>query len=696
MESTIYLPFLEETGYIPKDRFSYGPEIREHCERIVNHWDLKPKTYLQTEITSIVWDEPLLHWRISTNRSDTFLAQFVVIATGTQHKPKLPGLAGIHDFKRDHFHSSRWNYAITGGGPTGNMNKLNNKTVGIIGTGASALQLVPQLARDARKLYVFQRTPSSVSHRSEQAPDAAAIAALEPGWQKTKMDDFARILQGELLDVECTAIEGLEDFTLRAFHEEAKAAGVTVQDEKIMDLMRLADFRLMEKLRQHVSDTVKDPQTAEKLKPWYPFMCKRPGFQNEYLAAFNRPNVELIDTNGKGVSHVTETGIVANDTEYEVSLLIYSTGFEFEVGANFLRRTGINLVGSRGQTLDEKWEGQEKGPSTLFGIHIRDFPNLFYIGPAQAGVTSNQTHNIVVAGEHIAKVVRRCLENPSLRTIEPTQEAEEAWGQDIEAGAAMRLAFLKDCSPGYYNREGKPEEIPARWGIYPKGIVAWEKVMQEWRNEGTFRGMEVRSTASSCSSRSIDEKGSVLEQQDKAVTADPVEPRESSMGAPLEGGIQETLGTAPKEVNHGPDASWEEAKELTYKETAESTAKKTEQPNQVMTTNVIPSDEAERFGRKSSEPAQNVGTDISRELGKENEHILDECDGVDAEVSRDANGTHTKHTKDEPQGEGNAIRVSEILKGTPSGTDTDYGTHSQSKKTLKMSKKRWPLSSLGS
>ena len=659
VESSIYLPFLEETGYIPKGRFSYGPEIREHCERIVNHWDLKPKTYLQTEVTSIVWDESLLHWRISTNRSDTFLAQFVVIATGTQHKPKLPGLAGIHDFKRDHFHSSRWNYDITGGDPTGNMNKLNNKAVGIIGTGASALQLVPKLAQDARKLYVFQRTPSTVSHRSEQAPIAAALG---PGLQKTKMDDFARILQGELLDVECTAIEGLEDFTLRAIHEEAKAAGVTVQDQKIMDLMRLADFRLMEKLRKHVSDTVKDPQTAEKLKPWYPFMCKRPGFQNDYLATFNRPNVELVDTDGKGVSHVTETGVVANGTEYEVDLLIYSTGFEFEVGSNFHRRTGITLVGSRDQTLDQKWEGQEKGPSTLFGIHIRDFPNLFNIGPAQAGVTSNQTHNIVLAGEHIAKVVRTCLDDPSIRTIEPTEEAEEAWGQEIEAGTAMRLDFLKDCSPGYYNKEGRPEEIPARWGIYPKGIVAWEKVMQEWRNEGSFRGMEVRSIMSSCSSRSIDDKGPVLEEQDKVVIADTEKPRENSMSATLEGRAKETLGTAPEEVICEPAASREEAEELTIEETAESTPEDTEQPKEVVTTIITPSDEAKRFWRKSSEPSPNVETQFSQKSGEEKERIRDEHDGVDAEVSRDTSSTHAGHIKDEPQGGRNDIRVSETLK----------------------------------
>lgn len=283
VESLLYLPFLEETGYVPTDRFSYGPEIREHCDRVVEKWNLRPNAHLQTEISSIVWDDSVARWRTDTNHGDRFVSQFVVLATGTQHKPKLPGIPGILNFKKDHFHSSRWDYNISGGDPTGNMKKLADKRVGIIGTGASALQLIPKLAKDVGKLYVFQRTPSTISLRNEDPPDPAAVASWPPGWQRQKMDEFANILQGDLSDVESTAIEGLEDLTLREIHREAKEAGVEFKPEKIPEWMKLADFRLMDKLRKLVEDTVKDKETAEKLKPWYAFMCKRPGYHNSYL-----------------------------------------------------------------------------------------------------------------------------------------------------------------------------------------------------------------------------------------------------------------------------------------------------------------------------------------------------------------------------------------------------------------------------
>ncbi|KAF7182340.1 hypothetical protein CNMCM7691_001820 [Aspergillus felis] len=491
VESLIYLPFLEETGYIPTRRFCYGPEIREQVERIVTKWDLARRSHLSTEITSVVWDESILRWHVNTNHGDHFITQFVVMATGTFHEPKLPGIFGIENFRRDHFHSGRWDYKITGGDENGNMDRLATKTVGIIGTGASAVQLVPKLAQDAKKLYVFQRTPSSIRFRDNRLYDPAALSAsLRPGWQTQRMTDFANILTGAVVDKDCDALEGLEELTMRAILKEGTVAGVTVQPDQIPELMQLADFRLMEQIRKQVEETVKDHSTAAKLKPWYSFMCKRPTFHNDYLAAFNRPNVELVDTNGQGVSYLTETGVVANGTEYEVDLLIYSTGFDFDVEANFYRRTGIRLVGTKARTFDEKWD--EKGPSTLFGVHIREFPNLLYVGPAQSGVTANWTHTTYAVGDHIAEFVAQCLRDERYQAFEPTEEAEEDWGRQNEEGSEMRLQFAQSCPPGYYNREGKPEEIPARWAYFPKGIIAWTKITREWREEGEYRGMERR------------------------------------------------------------------------------------------------------------------------------------------------------------------------------------------------------------
>ncbi len=381
VESSLYLPFLEETGYLPKRRFSYSPEILEHFDRIAAKWSLSSKSQLQTEITSMIWDESLLRWHTKTAQGDHFTSQFIVTATGTLHEPKLPGITGIQDFQGDQFHSGRWDYNITGGDTTGNLNKLADKTVALVGTGASAIQILPALAQSSKKVLVFQRTPSSVTVRENWDTKPNMAASLKPGWQVTGLENLARIMEGDILDVECTATEGLHALTHQEILREGKAAGVEVTDEDLPQLLQLADLRLMQSIRDEVDQKVHDKATAEKLKPWYPFLCKRPAFHNDYIATFNKPNVELVDTKGQGVSHLTKDAIVSNGKEYLADLVIYSTGFDFIFAHDFERRTGIRIVGNRNQTIDEAWA--ENGPSTLYGIHVRDFPNMFIVGATQ-------------------------------------------------------------------------------------------------------------------------------------------------------------------------------------------------------------------------------------------------------------------------------------------------------------------------
>lgn len=490
MESYLYLPFLEETGYLPKRRFSYSPEILEHFDRIAAKWDLSPKAQFQTEITSIVWDESLRRWHTKTAQGDHFTSQFIVTATGTLHEPKLPGISGIDEFQGDQFHSGRWDYNITGGDTTGNLHKLADKTVALVGTGATAIQILPHLAQSAKKVLVFQRTPSSVSQRENWETKPEMAASLTPGWQATGMLNLAKVMEGAILDVECTASEGLHPLTRQEIVREGKAAGVEVKDEDLPQLLPLADLRLMQTLRDDIDRRVHDKATAEKLKPWYPFMCKRPAFHNDYIETFNKSNVELVDTDGQGVSHLTKDAIVANGTEYPVDLIIHSTGFDFIFAHDFERRTGIRLVGSKNQTIDEAWA--EKGPSTLYGIHARDFPNMFNIGALQAGVGVTWLHTCHIAGEHIAAVIGKIAQQNEFEVVEPSLEASEEWGKDMEVGADMRLAFHSSCPPGYYNKEGKPEEVSARCGPYPKGVLAWAKSLGDWREEGAMKGLEKR------------------------------------------------------------------------------------------------------------------------------------------------------------------------------------------------------------
>ncbi|KAI0183715.1 putative cyclohexanone monooxygenase [Xylaria flabelliformis] len=481
VESYLYFPFLEETGYLPKRRFSYSDEILEHFHRIVAKWDLKPRSYLQTEITSVIWDESIRRWHTKSAQGDHFISQFVITATGTLHEPKLPGIAGITDFRGDQFHSGRWNYGITGGDTTGNLNKLADKTVALVGTGASAIQILPLLAKSAYKVLVFQRTPSSVSVRENWETKPDMRESLMPGWQAEGMAVLARVMEGDVSDVVCTAAEGLHTLTPREILREGRAAGVDVGDEELPELLKLADLRLMQSIRDRIGREVHNKATADRLKPWYPFMCKRPAFHNDYISTFNKPNVELVDTDGQGISHLTKDSIVANGKEYTADIIIYSTGFDFIFSNNFERRTGIRLVGTKNQSIDEAWAVE--GPSTLWGIHARDFPNMFIVGAMQAGVGVTWLHTCYIAGDHIAFVVDKMLRQTAFQVIEPSLSASEEWCRQMEEGSDARTKFHSSCPPGYYNGEGKPEDISPRCGPYPKG---------DWRKGDSIKGLEIR------------------------------------------------------------------------------------------------------------------------------------------------------------------------------------------------------------
>jgi cyclohexanone monooxygenase len=348
------------------------------------------------------------------------------------------------------------------------MTKLADKRVGIIGSGASAMGIVPLLADSAKKVLVFQRTPSTIWARENWKTDRAAMAAsLSPGWQQARMDLVDAMFHGDMSDAECTAVEGLEVLTPRELFREAKAAGVTIRPEDIPELIRLADFRHMEDIRQLVERTVHDRATAEKLKPWYAFMCKRPGFHIDYLKAFNKPNVELVDTNGKGVSRLTTAGVVANGTEHEVDVLVYVTGYDFFLSGSLRERTGIEVVGKKGQSLDEKWA--KEYPSTLFGVHVRDFPNLFIIGPVQAAIGLSWLHTASAAADQIAGVVARVLREDGYDVVEPSE------GRPRTGRRRLSRAEICVCDLGSRARRGttttraRPRTPLRGGGLTPRG-----------------------------------------------------------------------------------------------------------------------------------------------------------------------------------------------------------------------------------
>jgi len=482
-ESYCYLPLLEELHYMPKEKYSYAKEIFEHSQRIGQHYDLYDRTHFRTRVRSLDWDEALGRWHVTTDRDDDLRARFVIMALGTATRAKLPGVPGIDTFEGHSFHTSRWDYGYTGGDTTGGMTKLADKTVAIIGTGATAIQCVPRVARDAGHVYVFQRTPSTVDWRRNKPTDPEWWASLQPGWQRQRRENFGAQAAGQAVDVDLID-DGWTDI-FRAISAPKGENRPKTREERNR-VVELADFRKMEELRGRVDATVQQPGTADALKPWYRVMCKRPTFNDEYLEAFNRDNVTLVDvSDAKGVERITARGVVANGVEYPVDCIIYASGFE--ISAEFRRRLGLEINGRDGQSLYDHWAD---GLKTLHGFTTRGFPNWFYIGMSQNAFSVNMTSMFDDQARHIAYIVAEAMRRDA-RTVEPSQAAVDDWLAVIDGFKVGGLGFLQDCTPGYYNNEGDPQAGNAFFGAYTPGTNAFAELLEAWRDTGELPGIEL-------------------------------------------------------------------------------------------------------------------------------------------------------------------------------------------------------------
>ena len=408
-----YLPLLDEMGVVPSRLYAKGPEIFAHCQAIAQRYDLYGLAVFRTTVTTTTWDEAAKVWRIGTDRGDAMTAKFVICANGTLSKPKLSKIEGMASFRGHSFHTSRWDYAYTGEDLSG----LKDKVVGIVGTGASAVQAIPRLARAAKALYVFQRTPSSIDLRNDRPTDPEWEARLQPGWQAARR---AKHLRGRDLPPEKKA-------ELAALSREEKIQ--RQENDNIDHMMRI---------HRRIDDIVEDPATAQALKPWYMFMCKRPCFDDEYLPAYNRDNVHLVDTQGKGITEINAQGVVFEGRTYPVDVLIYATGFE-------VQKTGIyNQI--RGRTGKEINETYADGLRTLFGVHTHGYPNLFIMGGYQASFQFNLTFMLQTQGDHIAQCIAYARDNGHA-LIDVSQDSEEWWVQEVikHRGKTTRNT---DCTPG--------------------------------------------------------------------------------------------------------------------------------------------------------------------------------------------------------------------------------------------------------
>ena len=512
IESYIYFPLLEETGFVPKQKYTNAPETLEYCKVICDKFKLYDNACLQTEVIATDWDEESLRWTVKTNQGDEIKARYVVHSNGPLNRPKLPAIKGINNFKGHTFHTSRWDYDYTGGSSNGDLSNLKDKKIAIIGTGATAVQCVPHIGASAEKLFVFQRTPSSIDVRNNQATDPDWISTQEAGWHDERRRNFETLLSGGTVKKDLVSDGWTEAFRLLFGNLRQKApsklkmagfafAGIlspqmykvgfkaymTHKVTESMDLanaMQMADFQKMEKVRSRADEVVNDKDTAEALKPYYNQFCKRPCFHDEYLQTFNNPNVELVNTDGKGLEEISENGIIFDGKEYEVDCIIFATGFE--VGTDYSRRAGYQIHGSDGLTVSQKWGD---GLSTFHGMHSRGFPNSFFFGPAQSGFTATYTYSLDEQSIHLAYILKKAKEQGATR-IEASEEAEEKWINTIVEKARLTATFQENCTPGYYNNEGKVNQTPQN-NTYGGGPIEFFSLMKKWRTKDNLEGLEL-------------------------------------------------------------------------------------------------------------------------------------------------------------------------------------------------------------
>ena len=417
-----YLPLLDEMDYVPKRRYSRGDEIFAYCQMIAEKYGLYDYALFNTTVNTTVWDEDDEIWKVETDRGDLLSAQFVICANGNCSQPKLSRIKGMEEFAGHSFHTSRWDYQYTGE----NLENLRDKKVGIIGTGASAVQIVPEVAKTAKELYVFQRTPSSIDVREDWHTDPNWARKLKPGWQAKRREQSL-------------------SSTERTTEEMARYAAMT-PEEKVQE-QENQNIDHMMRIHRAIDREVHDKATADALKPWYMYMCKRPCFHNEYLPTFNLPNVHLLDTHGKGITEINEAGPVFEDDQYDLDLLIYATGFE-------MLKTGIynKIIGKGGRNLDDKYAD---GIRTALGVHTAGYPNLFIMGGQQASFQLNIIVIMQSQGEHIVDCIDY-MRWHNLQAMDVTDETEEWWVKEVikHRGKTSRA---EDCTPGYYNFEGAQE-----------------------------------------------------------------------------------------------------------------------------------------------------------------------------------------------------------------------------------------------
>ena len=486
--SYVYLPLLEEMGFMPSKKFSPGHEIREYIQAIARKAGLYDRALMHTRITAMRWDAGIGRWRVSTNRGDDLRPRFIVLSHSPANTPKLPAIPGLDGFRGKIFHSSRWDYEYTGGSQKQpELTRLADKRVAVLGTGASAVQIVPYLADHAQQVFVIQRTPSSVDARDNRDTDPEWVKSLKPGWHQDLLVNFQHALWNGLDRDEPDLICDIwTEINRNIRHEREQAGWPELGIEELLALREEHDHRTMERMRRRVDEIVGDRDTAERLKPYYRFLCKRPCSNDNYYPAFNLPHVELIDVSDtRGLEAFTARGFLHQGLEYEVDCVILASGYEQT--SSLRKRWSFDVLEGRdGRSLFDHWE---QGYRTLHGMSTHGFPNMAFIGFVQGGVHASTTETFRRQAEHIAWMISTAMAR-GISTLELSKDGEDSWVAHHRATELDVETFARACTPGYYNSEGGEQFRYFLGDSYGPGPYAfWDKLAQ-WRAEGQFQGFD--------------------------------------------------------------------------------------------------------------------------------------------------------------------------------------------------------------
>lgn len=440
-----------------KEKFSSQPENLRYLDFVADKFDLRKYMQFNCRVDAARFDEINNVWRLKVNDGRELSCRYMILAIGLLSTPTLPRLEGMDDFKGRSFHTYHW--------PHDGID-LTDKKVGIIGTGATAIQIIPEIAGKVGELHVFQRRPNwSAPLNNSPISDAEmadirarydeifATCARTPGGFEHEPDrrPFFEVSREERV--------ALWD---RLYDEPGFGIWLSNFREIFMDEKANAEFS--EYIADRIRRRVKDPVTAEKLIPRdHGFGIQRVPLETNYFEAYNRDNVHLVDIKETPIERITETGIRTSKADYDFDIIIYSTGFDAITGAF----DHIDIRGLNGEMLRDKWED---GPSTFLGMMIHDFPNLLMPnGPQSGAASTNYPRGIEVGVNWCTDLLMYLRDNDHIRA-EATQEAEDSWTAEVtRMYAVMLMRKAKSWFTGYNSNVKGHEEGKIRYFVYNGG-----------------------------------------------------------------------------------------------------------------------------------------------------------------------------------------------------------------------------------